>query len=238
LSQDDDGNANLLLSQPATLTQTAQFQSESLYVTSAAGKVRLGVYDNSGPSGGPGKLLATTGEFVPVTGWNTVATTTQPTLQPGTYWLSYLPSSNGLGFKKTTATTHNPYASFAYGPMPASFPATSSSTIAHWSFYASLAPAGAGDTTPPSVPTGLALQDGSQQSQVSVSWTASTDPDSAVAGYYLLVDGTKNATVTSGTTGTATGLSWGSHAITVEAFDAAGNTSAPSSSLTVTSAWR
>src|SRR5205823_6607466 len=50
------------------------------------------------------------------------------------------------------------------------------------------------DTTPPTTPTGLTIVDGSQQSQVSLSWTASTDAV-GVTGYDLSVDGVQVASV-------------------------------------------
>ncbi len=100
LTQPDNGNANLLLTQNATLTKQAVLNSISFYVTNASGNVRLGVYDATGPSGGPGTLKAQTASFAAVKGWNTKLTTTQPTLNPGTYWLAFLPSSNGLSFVK------------------------------------------------------------------------------------------------------------------------------------------
>lgn len=67
----DSGNGNLLLVQDAALSQTATIQSLSFNVLTAAGNLRLGVYDATGPSGGPGALKAQTNSFVPVVGWNT-----------------------------------------------------------------------------------------------------------------------------------------------------------------------
>ena len=50
--------------------------------------------------GAPGALKASTASFTPVAGWNTQVVTTPVALPAGTYWLSYLPSSNALGFRK------------------------------------------------------------------------------------------------------------------------------------------
>ena len=55
LSIDDNQNSNLLLAQQTTLGQSATIQTLSFYVTTAAGKLRLGIYDASGPGGGPGR---------------------------------------------------------------------------------------------------------------------------------------------------------------------------------------
>ena len=71
LSSGDSGNGNLLLAQSATLAQAATVQSLSFYVTAASGSLILGVYDATGPNGGPGALKAQTNSFTPVTGWNT-----------------------------------------------------------------------------------------------------------------------------------------------------------------------
>jgi hypothetical protein len=99
LSTADDGNGNLLVAQRATLPVTSVLQSMSFYVTNAAGKLRLGVYDASGPGGGPGNKVAETAEISPVNGWNT-ATTSPTVLGAGTYWLAYFPSSSSLAFLK------------------------------------------------------------------------------------------------------------------------------------------
>jgi chitodextrinase len=84
------------------------------------------------------------------------------------------------------------------------------------------------DTTPPSVPTGLA-KSSSSSSSISLTWTASTD-NVAVKGYDVYRNGTKVGTSTSASY-TDTGLAAStSYSYTVDAYDAAGNTSAKSSS--------
>jgi cellulose 1,4-beta-cellobiosidase len=86
------------------------------------------------------------------------------------------------------------------------------------------------DTTPPSVPSGLA-ETGATTTTVSLSWTASTDPDSPVAGYKIFRNATQVGTATS-TTYTDTGLTvMTSYSYTVSAYDPAGNNSAQSASL-------
>jgi hypothetical protein len=52
-SADDSQNANLVLAQETTLSQTATIRSLSFYVTSAHGNLILGIYDATGPNGGP-----------------------------------------------------------------------------------------------------------------------------------------------------------------------------------------
>lgn len=89
------------------------------------------------------------------------------------------------------------------------------------------------DTTPPTVPTGLASSSVTSSS-LTLSWTASTDPDSSVSGYHVFRGGTQVASV-SGTSFADTGLSASTnYSYTVNAYDPSGNTSAQSSALSVT----
>src|SRR5271156_1137809 len=92
----DGGNANLLIAQSAKLAQAATIQSMSFYVYAASGNLILGIYDATGPGGGPGMLKASTASFTPTTGWNTTKVATPVSLAPGAYWLAYLPSNNNL----------------------------------------------------------------------------------------------------------------------------------------------
>ena len=138
LSKSDSGNGNMLLVQSASLTKTAAIQSMSIYITTASGKLRMGIYDATGSGGGPGKLLATTAEITPVTGWNKANVTTPVSLASGTYWLAFLPSSGSLTCKQTYNSGTAQWAGYTYGAMPSTFPAVQGSMKAHWSLYATL----------------------------------------------------------------------------------------------------
>jgi hypothetical protein len=141
----DNGNANLLIAQQATLPQTATIQSMSFYVVNASGNLRLGIYDASGPGGGPGAKKAETAEITPITGWNTANVTTQASLPAGSYWLAYLPSDNNLSFRNSSSTTTpSRFYAFTYGTMPATYSTAPSTTTSHWSFYATFNIASAG----------------------------------------------------------------------------------------------
>ena len=151
LSTDDNGNGNLLVAQQATLPVTSVLQSMSFYVTNAAGKLRLGVYDSTGPGGGPGEKLAETAEITPVVGWNSSPVVSQVTLQPGSYWLSYFPSSNSLAFGKNLSG-QGAYYTQNYGVMPATFSTFPTKETVHWSLYATLSnttPTPTATSTPP-----------------------------------------------------------------------------------------
>ena len=88
------------------------------------------------------------------------------------------------------------------------------------------------DTTPPSVPAGVGASAGGPGA-VTVSWSAATD-SVGVTGYDVFRDGAKVGTAT-GTSFTDTGVQPSTtYSYTVDAFDAAGNTSQPSQPATVT----
>lgn len=88
------------------------------------------------------------------------------------------------------------------------------------------------DTTPPTVPTGLAAGDVTSTS-VALSWNASTD-DVGVAAYDILSNGTVVGS-TETTSFIVTGLSAStSFSFSVRAKDAAGNVSEPSAAVAVT----
>ena len=88
------------------------------------------------------------------------------------------------------------------------------------------------DVTAPSVPTGLATT-GQGGTTISMTWNASTDAV-GVTGYKLYANGVLNATVPGATTGTLTGLTASTqYQIKVSAFDGAGNESAQSAAVAV-----
>jgi hypothetical protein len=148
LSAPDGGNGNLLLAQKTTLSQSATIQSMAFYVTAAAGNLVLGVYDATGPSGGPGHLVAQTAEFTPLVGWNVAATTTTPTLAAGNYWLAYFPSSSALSFVKENYRGRCYIYSLTFTSiLPQTFSTEPyNCTPTRWSLYANL-----GTTTTPTL---------------------------------------------------------------------------------------
>lgn len=101
--------------------------------------------------------------------------------------------------------------------------------------YLYKATATSSDVTSPSVPTNLTAGSAST-SQINLSWSASIDAV-GVSGYRIYRDGNFLATVTSGTTYQNTGLSASTpYSYTITAYDAAGNESAHSSTVTATTA--
>jgi hypothetical protein len=95
------------------------------------------------------------------------------------------------------------------------------------------APTPAPDTTPPTVPISLTAAAVSS-SQINLTWAASTD-NVGVAGYKIYRNGSLLTSVTTGTTYSDTGLtSSTTYSYSVSAYDAAGNVSVQSASVSAT----
>ena len=94
---------------------------------------------------------------------------------------------------------------------------------------------GSGNTSPPSVPTGL-TDPTDTASSVGLSWNASTDTTGTLAGYTVYRNGTSIGTTNASTTAftDSTVQPSTTYSYTVDAFDTAGNHSAQSSALPVT----
>jgi len=127
----DGGNAGLLLEQAVTLTQAGTLQSLSFCVVTAAGQLRLGVYD------GGGNIVVQSVAFTPVGGLNTVPVGHVP-IAAGNYFLAYEPSSSNLTFPVNQSLGSCKWASVAFGPMPSTFPSIAGSNPCHWGIFATL----------------------------------------------------------------------------------------------------
>jgi hypothetical protein len=118
---------------------------------------------------------------------------------------------------------------FAYGSS--AFPSQNYEASNYWVDVLTASP-GPPDTTPPTVPTNLtATANGS--TQVDLNWTPSTD-NTGVTGYNVYRDGTKIATTSATTYSDTTVSAATTYTYTVDAYDAAGNTSAQTAAVTVT----
>lgn len=114
------------------------------------------------------------------------------------------------------------------GSGPWSWTCTGSGT-GHTNASCSAPLAQAGDTTPPSVPTGLTAT-GVSQTEIDLTWTASTD-NVGVTGYDVYRNGVRIGSPP-GTSFADTGRTPGTtYTYTVDAFDAAGNISAQSGAV-------
>ena len=135
----DQNNGNYLIVQDAALAQGGTVQGCSVYARVAAGSIRIGIYDASGPGGAPRRLIVQTPSFVVANGWTMQGVTGPAFISPGNYWLAFLPTSNNLvmpigyvGSAKWKARV--------VGSMPSTFPSVVSGTgNSRWSVYCTLA---------------------------------------------------------------------------------------------------
>ncbi|MET1260677.1 fibronectin type III domain-containing protein [Flagellimonas sp. DF-77] len=92
---------------------------------------------------------------------------------------------------------------------------------------------GSGDTQAPTVPTGLAST-GQTQNTINLTWNSASD-NTAVTGYRVFQNGSSIATIGNTTSYQVTGLSSATtYTFSVKALDAAGNESANSTTINVT----
>ena len=234
-TSDDSGNGNLLIAQDTTLSQTATILSMSFNVRTASGNLRLGVYDTTGPGGGPGALKAQTNPFTPVVGWNTANVISPVSLPAGNYWLAYFPSSNGLHFATNFSIGSYRASILPFGAMPATFPAINLSGTTHWSLYATLDVAASPDTTPPTVALTAPTSGTTNRATITVSATA-TD-NSGVLGVQFALDGVdlgaEDTTAPYSVSWDTTTASNGAHTLSARARDGAGNVATSSIPVTV-----
>lgn len=107
----------------AVLPQVATIKSLSLHIRVAGGDIRLGIYDDTGASGGPGALKAESASTnAPTAGvWLTLPVVTPVVLQPDNYWLSFQQSNNTVRvWEETSGGSHN-YDFHTYGAHPTPF---------------------------------------------------------------------------------------------------------------------
>lgn len=242
LPVDDGGNGNLLVAQQAALTQAGTVQSLSFYVVTPAGKLRLGIYDATGPNGGPGAKRAETAELTPIAGWNTAPVMTPVALPAGNYWLAYLASTNDLRFRMTTSGSGKWY-SVAYGTMPPTFSTSPLGGAYHWSFYATIGTDGPSQPVnqAPTIATAAAANPSSvSSSTTALSALGADDAGEASLRYTWAASGNPPAAVTFSPNGTnaaksstATFTRAGTYQLTVTVADAQGLTATSNVTVTV-----
>ena len=241
--------ATIAVSDPNPVELGLKFQST--VPTTVTGVRFYKSSSNTGPHTGSlwsstGKLLATvTFTNGTATGWQQALFPTPVAISANTtYVISYHTTAGYYSADTNYFATHgvtsgslaalsnaaaNGNGVYSYGAS--SFPSQTYEASNYWVdvLTSTSAP---GDTTPPTVPTGLTAKlDGT--SQVQLSWSASSD-NVGVAGYAIYRDGTQIAT-TSATDYTDPTVSPNStYAYSVSAYDAAGNASAQTAPASVT----
>ena len=178
----------------------------------------------------PLAFINTDGKYVVVVSASSGGSFAVQGLPAGTYGIKYTAGgANSPAYYDVDLTD----ATISIGQaVNASIPIAGVVTIYAKSGGTPLPPPPPSDTTAPSVPTGLTATAVSS-SQINLSWNASTD-NVGVTGYRVYRGGTQIATIT-GTSYQNTGLTAATtYSYTVAAYDAAGNVSAQSSSVSAT----
>jgi chitodextrinase len=192
------------------------------YVSTPSSTVSATPLDTSPPTA-PSNLTATTGSQQVSLSWDA---STDNVSVAGYYIYrsgAQVGQTAGTSYTDTGLTDGTSYSYYVEAYDEAGNVSVASNTV-------SATPA---DTTPPTAPTNLVATAGN--TQVSLSWFASTD-NVGVTGYDVFRNGTKVATTTR-TSYTDNGLTDGtSYSDYVEAFDAAGNVSGPSNTVSATPA--
>jgi chitodextrinase len=215
---------------------SGQASALTVYVDSGSSATALvaGLYADA--SGHPGTLLAQ-GRLSgsPVRGaWNTVPLSSTASIRSGsTYWIAILSPSGALKFRDArSGSSSNPSETSAQTgltSLPSGWRTGKSYRDGPLSAYAVGTVA---DTAAPSVPTGLHTESLGSTS-LTLLWTASTD-NVGVTGYDVYLGSTNIGHTAGGTSFGVTGLTCGtSYSFSVAAYDAAGNSSAKSSPLVV-----
>ncbi len=181
----------------------------------------------AGTSGPLNSGSATTGNDTDLLFAGGVSTTT--VTSPGSGYTARATSHGNMCEDKTVSTA-------------GSYSATASNRSGAWAMQMVAfkgAASGPVDTTPPTVPTGLSPAVLSS-SQITLSWTASTDPDNMPSQitYGVFRSGIRIATTAAGATSWAdTGLAASTtYSYTVAAYDVAGNNSAQTAPASATTA--
>ena len=107
----------------------------NLFVATASGTARLGIYSSSGSE--PGTLLAQTGDVLLTNGWNSSNLGSSINLISGvTYWLAIEISSSATTLQYNSATGRQRYISYIYGSLPSTAPLKCSSGTGIYSVFA------------------------------------------------------------------------------------------------------
>lgn len=100
-----------------SLTEQGTIQTIHLYLYTAAGNLRLAIYNDN--AGAPNELQCETNSEAASTGWNELTPTTTPTLSAGTYWICLQVDSSTSHLGEGSGDTNQTYGdNHTYGTFP------------------------------------------------------------------------------------------------------------------------
>ncbi len=178
-----------------------------------------------------------------VTGQSVTFTATVVPVAPGSVPVGSVKFTDGATVLATVAVDGTGVATYTTSTLSVashSIGAAFTGTTGWLSSTGSLTQTVTADTTAPTVPTGVVATSGPNLKQITVTWTASTDPDSPVSGYEVWratsLNGTYSLAATVTTTSFTDNLSKRGlvRYYYVKSKDPAGNRSAPSAKVSAT----
>jgi hypothetical protein len=131
----EKGDNGFWIANSFTAASNMTVSKMNIYVGTASGKARLGIYSDK--SGQPGTLIAQTGEITLVNGWNSGMLGSSKTLTSGvTYWIAIEVTSSATTLYFNNAAGRLRYKSYTYGLLPSSAPLKCASGTGIYSVYA------------------------------------------------------------------------------------------------------
>lgn len=121
-----------------SLSEEGKVSSISIYLYAAVDSVRLAIYSDD--AGAPDALKCQTTVEDAEVGWNTIDVVTQPTLEPGAYWLAWQVNNSATNVSALDGgASQHAYRSWAWGAFPNPFGSAIYDAYAY-SIYATYAP--------------------------------------------------------------------------------------------------
>ena len=228
----DAGTANWKRAVVFPLAKAGSVSKLSIYLSAnASGQQLLKGVLYADQAGSPGALLGTSNETVfnssSGNGWYDLVFPTAISLQPGNYWIGLIDgaTSDVIGLRYSTASTKiSAVAPDTYSDGPSNpFGTPTRIDTEQLSIYATYTASAGADTTPPSVPAGVAAT-AAGPTEIDLSWTASTD-NVGVDHYDVYRNGGKLTTASATSYQDKTVTAGTSYSYCLVAYDAAGNPS-------------
>ncbi len=228
----DAGTANWKRAVVFPLAKAGSVSKLSIYLSAnASGQQLLKGVLYADQAGSPGALLGTSNETVfnssSGSGWYDLVFPTAISLQPGNYWIGLIDgaTSDVIGLRYSTASTKiSAVAPDTYSDGPSNpFGTPTRIDTEQLSIYATYTASAGADTTPPSVPAGVAAT-AAGPTEIDLSWTASTD-NVGVDHYDVYRNGGKLTTASATSYQDKTVTAGTSYSYCLVAYDAAGNPS-------------
>lgn len=131
----EKGDNGFWIANSFTAASNMTVSKMNIYVGTASGKARLGIYSDK--AGQPGTLIAQTGEITLINGWNSGMLGSSKVLTSGvTYWIAIELTSSATTLYFNNAAGRLRYKTYTYSVLPSSAPLNCVSGTGIYSVYA------------------------------------------------------------------------------------------------------